>query len=61
MGTKKRVVIRERIRDKSYNRGEKVQCKCPVCGIYHMVEMAKQPVFMPRIYCKLHERYREEG
>lgn len=35
-----------------------VLCKCPVCGVKHLVNMTAQPIIMPRVYCEDHERLR---
>lgn len=37
-----------------------VKAKCPYCEAIHTVLMAKQPLVMPRLYCKLHLGCREE-
>lgn len=54
-------VRREKVTAKVYKtRGVPVKAKCPYCGVLHTVLMAKQPLVMPRLYCKLHLGCREE-
>jgi hypothetical protein len=35
-----------------------VLCKCPVCGVKHLVNMTAHPIIMPRVYCEDHAHLR---
>lgn len=52
---------RNRLETKGVFKNVWVVCKCPFCGKEHKEMMAKQPLVMPRRYCPLHSRLREES
>ena len=37
-----------------------VLARCPYCGVVHDVIMERKPIVMPRIYCRQHEKLREQ-
>ena len=37
--------------DRTIERGELYDCKCPKCGRIHQAKFVNKPIVMPRIYC----------